>query len=259
MLRGADVSAYQGDIDWGRVRGAGVGFAVVKATEGLTWRDPRFSAGRWSAMRAAGLIRGAYHFARPQPGRRGRDEAAYFASIIESVGGRDSDDLPLVLDLEWSQGLSATGVVVWSDDFGAEIKRQTGRGCILYTGGFYKNLGQVRAPTLCGVLWIAHYGVPRPTLPWAWRDRDWTFWQYTSAGRVDGIQGNVDRDWFNGSMADLRQLCRSDRRGAIPPCGPDTDQAELEVGEDEFETEMQRAADEQPESEPVREGDAPGA
>jgi hypothetical protein len=76
---------------------------------------------------------------------------------------------------------------------------------------------------------------------------------------VDGIQGNVDRDWFNGSMADLRQLCRSDRRGAIPPSGPDTDQAELEVGEDEFETEMQRAADEQPESEPVREGDAPGA
>ena len=213
-------------------------------------------------MRAAGLVRGAYHFARPQPGRRGRDEAHYFAGVVESVGGRDSRDLPLAIDLEWSRGLSATGVVAWCDDFGAEIKRQTGRGCILYTGGFYKGLGQVRAPHQCGVLWIAHYGVSRPTVPWAWRGRGWSFWQYTERGRVDGIPGDVDLDWFNGKMAELRRLCRGDRIEEIPPGEPEAEPAEpaeLEVGTDEFEAEVQRAAEELPESEPVREGDAPGA
>jgi hypothetical protein len=100
----------------------------------------------------------------PQPGRRGRDEAAYFASVVESVGGRDEADLPLVLDLEWSQGLSATGVVAWCDD---SPPRFSGRpdGAASLHRGILQEPGQVRAPTLCGVLWIAHYGVVRPTLP----------------------------------------------------------------------------------------------
>jgi GH25 family lysozyme M1 (1,4-beta-N-acetylmuramidase) len=41
---------------------------------------------------------------------------------------------------------------------------------------------------------VAHWGVDEPTLPDPWED--WSIWQYTNEGRVPGIQGNVDLNWF---------------------------------------------------------------
>ena len=35
-----------------------------------------------------------------------------------------------------------------------------------------------------------------------YKDRPWTFWQYTATGRVPGIRGDVDRNAFNGSEGD---------------------------------------------------------
>ncbi|TMA84014.1 MAG: hypothetical protein E6J77_13305 [Deltaproteobacteria bacterium] len=49
---------------------------------------------------------------------------------------------------------------------------------------------------------MAHYDVPAPAVPVAWSR--WTFWQHTSRGRVSGVQGMVDCDWFAGSQASLR-------------------------------------------------------
>src|SRR4051794_8470854 len=71
---GPDVSDHNSNINWDKVRGAGHEFAVAKASEGLTWRAATFP-GRWKAMADAGLTRRAYHFARPQRGRTGADEA----------------------------------------------------------------------------------------------------------------------------------------------------------------------------------------
>jgi len=54
-------------------------------------------------------------------------------------------------------------------------------------------------------LWIAHWGVRRPTVPAGnWGGRGWTFWQWTSDGSVSGIQGRVDKDRFNGSRIGSR-------------------------------------------------------
>ena len=61
-VHGIDVSKYQGDIDWHRVRASGVGFAFIKATEGGDHADERF-AENWAARAgAAGMPRGAYHY-----------------------------------------------------------------------------------------------------------------------------------------------------------------------------------------------------
>jgi GH25 family lysozyme M1 (1,4-beta-N-acetylmuramidase) len=213
-LRGVDVSSFQGDIDWRAVRAAGYVFGFAKATEGLDFRDRRFTAGRWTAMAAARLVRGAYHFARPQPGRSGRDEARHFCRVVQSVGGWRDGDLPPCLDVEWAKGLGPQQVVRWCSDFCDEVKRQTGRDCIVYTGGFWKNLGRVPAPARGGVLWIAHYGVDRPVLPAGWKT--WTFWQFSDKGRVPGIHGAVDVNYFNGDQAALRRLTQ----GAPPRTPP---------------------------------------
>lgn len=62
---GPDVSHYQGHVDWAKVKAAGAGFGIAKATEGLTYTDNQFQV-NWAGMRSAGLkVRGAYHFGRP--------------------------------------------------------------------------------------------------------------------------------------------------------------------------------------------------
>lgn len=65
MVRGIDVSDYQGTVNWPAVARAGIEFAVTKATEGGTFVADSFTR-NWSGIRSAGLVRGAYHFYRPR-------------------------------------------------------------------------------------------------------------------------------------------------------------------------------------------------
>jgi lysozyme len=94
-VHGIDVSKYQGDIDWTAVRASGVQFAWIKATEGGDRVDEKF-AQNWAAAKAAGVPRGAYHFA--YWCRSGEDQAAWFTQNVPN----DPDALPPVLDVEWN-------------------------------------------------------------------------------------------------------------------------------------------------------------
>jgi lysozyme len=60
-IQGIDVSYWQGDIDWLKVREAGVHFAFIKATEGGDHLDPKFLE-NWEGAKRVGIARGAYHF-----------------------------------------------------------------------------------------------------------------------------------------------------------------------------------------------------
>src|SRR5262249_59440912 len=99
-LTGPDVSLNQPDVDWAQVAGAGHTFAIAKVTDGLRPPHPKFDRGRWKAMKDAGLIPGAYHFARPQKGRDPRAEGAEFLARMNEVGGLQSGDLVPLLDVE---------------------------------------------------------------------------------------------------------------------------------------------------------------
>src|ERR1700730_615071 len=100
-LTGPDVSNWQhpngNAIDWAQVRSAGNSFAFVKATEGPTgyYQNPYFYSD-WAGVRAAGMVRGAYHFARPE--FSAVDQAHYFISVIGASS--QPGDLPPALDLE---------------------------------------------------------------------------------------------------------------------------------------------------------------
>ncbi|WP_266096794.1 GH25 family lysozyme, partial [Acinetobacter baumannii] len=60
-VHGVDVSRWQGEIDWVKLRSQGANFAYIKATDGGDHLDPMFVR-NWHAAEAAGLKRGAYHF-----------------------------------------------------------------------------------------------------------------------------------------------------------------------------------------------------
>jgi len=67
-ITGPDVASYQhpggASIDWSQVKNSGRNFAFVKATEGTGYVNPYFGA-EWAAIQANGMVRGGYHYAKP--------------------------------------------------------------------------------------------------------------------------------------------------------------------------------------------------
>lgn len=201
QLNGIDVSNYQGTINWASVKNAGYSFAFAKATEGHTYKDPPFAA-NWAGMKAAGLIRGAYHYG--HPGTEPIGQADFFVNTVRPVSG----DLQLVLDLEATDGKSPAQVWAWTQLFCNRIKSRTGRPAIIYTGFYFwrDNVGNPSNNLNCP-LWLAAYVsnpatyVPKP----AWGT--WTFWQYSSSATVSGIGTNpTDVDYFQGDLPTLKKL-----------------------------------------------------
>ncbi len=191
---GIDVSHHNGKIDWAKVAAGPSNFVFMKATEKDNFVSPAF-AGNWAA--AKGLKRGAYHFFRP--GVSGAAQAAYFLS---KYSPRKGDLLP-ALDLEDFDGSSKAAflseVRAWIGVVSAAIGDKLP---FIYTSAsFWKKIGN---PGSFGghPLWVAHYtNAASPNVPNGWSD--YTIWQYSDSGDVDGIKSGCDVNLFNGPPAQL--------------------------------------------------------
>lgn len=209
-LNGIDVSHWQGNINWPAVRVAGTTFAICKATDGLTFTDAKLMQ-NIAGMKANGIIPGVYHFARP--GSDALAQANRFLRMAKLAnGGSFSGLLQLVLDLEATDGRTPAQVWAWTQTFCARVQQVSGRPCIIYTGFYFwrDQLGNPSSNLNCP-LWLAAY-VPESQvaslIPQAWSGVGWAFWQYTSTGSVNGVSGNVDRDYFRntGSYPNIENL-----------------------------------------------------
>lgn len=202
--QGVDVSSHQHSvgqpIDWAKAALVGNNFAFVKATEGVHYYNPYF-ADDINGARLTGHKAGAYHFARPGESN-GVDQANYFAdSLLVAPGPK----LKPVLDLEDSGGLNPQQLQQWVREFVTTITVRTGTTPIIYTGPWFWKGYMGNTPEFAYLpLWTAEYGVSSPRLYGGWNQ--WTFWQHTSNGHVDGIDGVVDHNVFNGSDAQLTRL-----------------------------------------------------
>jgi GH25 family lysozyme M1 (1,4-beta-N-acetylmuramidase) len=216
--RGIDVSRYQSgstlttcngsvQVKWASVRASGRSFAFIKATgrraSGVS-EDPCFDR-NWAGARAAGLYRGAYHYAIPTTwaGSAAAD-ARHFVGVTGTM--QQPGDLPPVLDLEATGGLSRAQVQAWASTWLTTVRSLTGRQPILYTGPSFWRTYVGGGSSFAGFpLWIAHYTTrSSPTVPSPWNA--WTFWQSSAAGRVPGVSGYVDVNTFDGTAAQLRAL-----------------------------------------------------
>jgi GH25 family lysozyme M1 (1,4-beta-N-acetylmuramidase) len=209
-LSGIDVSSYQGNINWSAVRSSGITFAVTKATEGTGYLD-RFLNANIAGMKRVGIVPCAYHFA--HPGIDATAQANYFTNAVRNAnGGNFHGLLQLMLDLEVTDGRTPAQVWAWTQTFVARVQAVTGRPCIIYTGFYFwrDSVGNPNNNLNCP-LWLAAWVPESQTAsltPQAWRSVGWAFWQYTSTGRVSGIVGNVDRDFFQngGSYPNINAL-----------------------------------------------------
>lgn len=196
---GIDVSMWQGDVDWAAVATTSTRFAIMRATRGHDYVDPRYAEYLAEAS-ANGIVVGAYHRAKVSMAEGdARAEADHFVDVAQIDAG---DVLP-VLDIEEHGGLTVSQLTQWVRTWLARVFTRTGVRAMIYASPhFWRTyLGDTTWVADNGYpLWIAHWGVASPTVPAAnWGGHGWTFWQWTSTGSVSGISTNVDRDRFNGS------------------------------------------------------------
>lgn len=208
-LDGPDVARYQhphgAAINWKKAADSGASFAFVKATESTSYTNPYF-ADDYAAAQKAGLVRSAYHFARPKADlQTARDQAAFF---VETAGTASTKgDLPLTLDLEEAGGLAPKTLIAWTHAFVDQMRTLTSRPVIIYTYPYFWQHAMGNTTDFADLpLWIASYrsGGPKTPLPGGWSS--WTFWQYTANGHIPGITAAVDRSKFAGTQADLEAL-----------------------------------------------------
>lgn len=198
-VHGIDVSHYQSKIDWKdvkqmRVKNIAISFSFIKATEGSDDVDKKFKK-NWKHAKEAGLARGAYHFFNPY--RDAVSQARNFIDIVSLQKG----DLPPVLDIEQAGHLPKPLLQQRVSDWLVMVEKKYKIKPIIYTGAdFYEQY-------LAGKfdeypLWVAHYLVKdKPRV-----NRNWSFWQHSESGRVNGINAYVDFNVFNGDSTAFQQL-----------------------------------------------------
>jgi lysozyme len=195
---GIDVSKYQRRIDWRRVATTNVRFVILRASLGNSYVDTKYRRNVDGATRH-GLVVGAYHFAKPNRARWDpKAEANHFLRVARNAPG---DVLP-VLDIEYSGGLSRTQLWRWAKRWLRHVERETGVRPMIYSGNYFWERYMGNTPWFGRngyPHWVAHWYVRRPDVPGRhWGGRGWTFWQWSAKGRVPGIRGPVDLDWFGG-------------------------------------------------------------
>lgn len=203
---GIDVSNHNGSIDWNKVAASGQQFAFVLATDGMDFTSKSFET-QFNGAKNAGLVAGAYHFGRPD--ESAVDQANRLLEVNKYTN--DGKTLPPVLDLEVDSkggdcyGLTSAQMHGWTQQFVDRIKEGTGEGPIIYASqSFWSQCMDDSKAFSNHPLWVANYEVEQPAIPGGWDTYD--FWQYTEEGRVDGVDGDVDVNKFNGSAEQLREL-----------------------------------------------------
>ena len=199
-VRGVDVSEYQGQINWQTIEQQGMQFAFVKATEGSGYIDPFFTL-NWEAVYQTSIIAGAYHFfSFDSPAQT---QAENFISTVELRSGM----LPPVVDIELygphknnhpnAETVRAELNLMLNlleEYYGVKpIIYTTQQTYALYIRGYYDEYP----------IWIRDvYFIPSSNI-------EWTFWQYTDKGRLEGYNGEeqyIDINVFAGDIDKLRTL-----------------------------------------------------
>ncbi|MDT7725721.1 MAG: hypothetical protein QOI21_2297 [Actinomycetota bacterium] len=201
---GNDVSGHQGPVDWLLVTGAGAKFAFVKATEGTGFVNPQYNQ-QYEGAHDNGLIRGAYHFARPDVSG-GAEQADYF--IANGGGWRaDGKTLPGALDVEYNPygdacyGKDAAAMSAWIGDFARTYLAKTGRSSLIYTSTSWWKLCTGNNSTFGNTnpLWLARYAPAIGELPAGWEKQ--SIWQFADKGGMPG-----DQNYYNGPIERVQAL-----------------------------------------------------
>jgi len=170
---------------------------IVKATEGLTYTNPKMKAQAAAAERNGQLL-GFYHYARPE-NNGAVSEAEFFLKIVGPYLGR------CILALDWEQ-TALKYPAAWAKEFLEHIYERTGVRPLLYIQQSAAGTGKYDRIARAGFgLWMAQYNRAMSSRHGAWEKV--TIWQYTSSG------GKLDKDYFYGDRQDWLALAGQKKKG----------------------------------------------
>ncbi len=188
---GIDVSKWQGEIDWDKVKNAGIDFVIIRcgyrgSVTGSLVEDPYFLQNIRGAT-SSGLKVGVYFFTQAL----NEVEAVEEASMVVSLLGNYELQYPVFIDTEGAGGegradnLDAETRTTVCEAFCRTIENAGFEAGVYASRNWYNN--NLNTSELEDyVIWLAEYR-SAPLYQGYYR-----MWQYTSKGKVDGIEGNVD-------------------------------------------------------------------
>lgn len=189
MLTGIDISHYNYHMvnydDLNKLD-----FVIMKSTEGVRFRDSTMV--NYLSFLNPFMLRGFYHFARPDLGNAPEAEAYHFINYVKKyINGRTI----LALDVE-AEALKVKDIDAWVCVWCQVVEMETGVKPLIYCSAAECKRFKGAADLGCG-LWVAKWSDKKPTekqiKPWPF----WAIWQYSSQGVFSCVR--TDLDYFNGT------------------------------------------------------------
>ena len=188
IFEGVDVSVYQGNIDWNRAKADGIELAIMRAGYGkyVSQKDKYFDQNMKNA-KAAGLPCGVYWFSYALTPEDAIKEADACYEVIKNY----KLEYPVSFDMETESQMKLPKETV-AQIIEAFCGRMESYGyyTTLYTYASFLNYKVDDRIFDKYDIWVAHYNTSKPAF-----NRNYGLWQYFSTGSVQGITGNVDRDY----------------------------------------------------------------
>lgn len=193
-VKGIDVSYHQGNINWKKVKNSGVKFAIIRAGSG-TKEDSKFKANIEGALNV-GIEVGVYWFSNAYTVNSVKNEAQKCMKVISPYKSKLS--LPVFFDYEEytiksaqdnKVNLSLSSVSNICKTFLSKLK-SNGYKCGIYTNKTVSKFYLSDNLRNYYDFWIAQYN--HKCNYWG----KYTMWQYSKSGKVDGINGNVDLNYY---------------------------------------------------------------
>lgn len=216
IKNGIDVSEWQGDIDWKKVK---TDFVIIRAGYGreLSQKDKKFER-NYDGAKSAGIPCGAYWYGYAESADDAKREAAV---CIEILKGKQFE-YPIYYDVEEKNTL-ALGREKVSEIISAFCSELEKAGYFVglymsanpltnYTTDFIKNRYAV---------WVAHYGVSKPSY-----SGKYGMWQKSSTGKIDGINGNID---LNECYTDYPKHIKEVGDNGFPVSAPEPEKKKIKV------------------------------
>lgn len=206
VLNGIDVSQWQGVIDWKKAKAGGVDFAIIRigyrgygAEGNIPDAGDKYAKTNIIAATQAGVEVGVYFYSQAITKNEGIQEAKWCINYLNNNSLGKYVTLPVVIDYEYyatgkgrlyNAGLSAAQHQTICDAFASTVDEAG------YTAGVYANYSMLmndmqptKSPETTSY-WVARWNNE------TFYPNSYDFWQYTDAGTVPGINGNVDCDFW---------------------------------------------------------------
>lgn len=184
-IKGIDVSKWQGNIDFNKVKAAGYDFVIINAGYGkyISQKDKYFEQ-NYEMAKSAGLHIGAYWYSYAETASDAKQEAEVFREVIKGK----TFDMPVAFDIEEKCHANLPNGTV-----GEIIKAFCAS---MESAGYYVSLYSyasfLRDKVSADIrskydVWLAEFDVTKPSY-----SGQYGMWQYTSKGRINGVDGDVD-------------------------------------------------------------------